>query len=540
MIPRYSRPDMVAVWAPETRFRIWFEIEAHALDAMAELGIVPKEAAAAVWERGAFEVERIDAIEAETRHDVIAFLTNVAEHVGDEARFLHQGMTSSDVLDTCLAVQLARASDILVADLDSLLEAIKRRAFEHKLTPTIGRSHGIHAEPVTFGMKLAQAYAEFERNRERLVAARADIATCAISGAVGTFANIDPAVEAHVADKMGLSIEPVSTQVIPRDRHAMFFATLGVLLAYMPTIALSNSVALNAISDTEKQFPAIRVFGTIGWIVAGLVVGIVLPGEAGQLLPGDAGNAERTAQPLYLAGAVSIAYGLYAFTLPKTPPRAEKGEASIGTLLGLDAIRTSDRSFWVLIICSTLMMIPFSFYNVYANPFLDDIGVTNPAATQTIGQVSEVGFLLMLPLFFRWIGIKGVLFVGMLAWAIRYVLFANGFDENGPIEPLIYLGLALHGVGFDFVFVAATIWVGKHFAAQASSRAQSFLALMTWGVGYLIGSNLANAVKGLSGTGGQPEWETFWLMPAGFAAVTALLFLILFRDRRGDPAPAAA
>ncbi|WP_404369913.1 adenylosuccinate lyase [Sphingomonas sp. MMS24-J45] len=237
MIPRYSRPDMVAIWTPEARFRIWFEIEAHATDALAELGVVPKEAAAAIWERGAFEVDRIDEIERETKHDVIAFLTNVAEHVGPEARFMHQGMTSSDVLDTCLSVQLARASDLLLADLDALLEVLKRRAIEHKMTPTIGRSHGIHAEPVTFGLKLAQAYAEFARNRARLVAARADIATCAISGAVGTFANIDPFVEAHVAEKMGLTIEPVSTQVIPRDRHAMFFATLAVIASSIERLA---------------------------------------------------------------------------------------------------------------------------------------------------------------------------------------------------------------------------------------------------------------------------------------------------------------
>ncbi len=313
---------------------------------------------------------------------------------------------------------------------------------------------------------------------------------------------------------------------IGADAGLMFLATLGVLLAFMPTIALSNSVALNALSDAERQFPAIRVFGTIGWIVAGLIVGFVLPGEA-----------ERTAQPLYLAGAVSILYGLYSFTLPRTPPQAEKGRASIGALLGLDAIRTSDRSFWVLIICSTLMMIPFSFYNVYANPYLDDIGMKNPAAVQTVGQVSEVGFLLLLPLFFRWIGIKGVLFIGMAAWAVRYVIFANGFTADGPIEPLIYLGLALHGVGFDFVFVAATIWVGTHFAAEARSRAQSFLALMTWGVGYLIGSNLANAVQVGTGEGG-PDWQSFWLMPAAFAAVTALIFLLLFRDRGGKAAAA--
>ena len=241
MIERYSRPDMVALWSAESRFRIWFEIEAHALDSMADLGTVPKSAAKAVWDWWAtnpiIDVPAIDAIEAVTKHDVIAFLTWVAEHVGDEARFLHQGMTSSDVLDTALAVQLARASDLLIADLDALLDVIKRRAFEHKMTPTIGRSHGIHAEPVTFGLKLAQAYAEFSRNRERLVAARTDIATCAISGAVGTFANIDPRVEAHVAAKMGLSVEPVSTQVIPRDRHAMFFATLGVIAGSVERLA---------------------------------------------------------------------------------------------------------------------------------------------------------------------------------------------------------------------------------------------------------------------------------------------------------------
>ncbi len=237
MVPRYSRPDMVAIWTPEARFKIWFEIEAHATDALAELGVVPKEAAAAIWEKGAFEVDRIDEIERETKHDVIAFLTNVAEHVGPEARFMHQGMTSSDVLDTCLAVQLAKASDILIADLDALLAVLERRAREHKMTPTIGRSHGIHAEPVTFGLKLAQAHAEFARNRARLVAARADVATCAISGAVGTFANIDPFVEKYVAGKLGLSVEPVSTQVIPRDRHAMFFATLGVIASSIERLA---------------------------------------------------------------------------------------------------------------------------------------------------------------------------------------------------------------------------------------------------------------------------------------------------------------
>ena len=241
MIPRYSRPAMVAIWEPETRFRIWFEIEAHACDALAELGVIPKSAAETIWAKGrdaTFDVGRIDAIERETKHDVIAFLTHLSEIVGPEARFVHQGMTSSDVLDTCLAVQLARASDILIADVDALLAALKHRAFEHKMTPTIGRSHGIHAEPVTFGLKLAQAYAEFARARARLVAARAEIATCALSGAVGTFANIDPRVEAHVAEALGLAVEPVSTQVIPRDRHAMFFATLGVVASSVERLAI--------------------------------------------------------------------------------------------------------------------------------------------------------------------------------------------------------------------------------------------------------------------------------------------------------------
>ena len=241
MVPRYSRPDMVAIWTPEARFRIWFEIEAHATDALAELGVVPKEAAAALWAwwntEPVIDVAAIDAIEAVTKHDVIAFLTWVADNVGEQARFMHQGMTSSDVLDTALAVQLAQASDLLIADIDALLVVLERRAREHKMTPTIGRSHGIHAEPVTFGLKLAQAHAEFARNRARLVAARADIATCAISGAVGTFANIDPAVEAHVAAKLGLTVEPVSTQVIPRDRHAMYFATLGVIASSIERLA---------------------------------------------------------------------------------------------------------------------------------------------------------------------------------------------------------------------------------------------------------------------------------------------------------------
>jgi len=241
MIPRYAREKMVAIWSPETKFRIWFEIEAHAADAMAELGTIPKSAAKTIWEKGGdaqFDVARIDEIEREVKHDVIAFLTHLAEIVGDDARFVHQGMTSSDVLDTCLSVQLTRASDLLIEDIDALLAALKRRALEHKFTPTIGRSHGIHAEPTTFGLKLAGFYSEFARARERLVLARKEIATCAISGAVGTFANINPSVEAHVAEKLGLAIEPISSQVIPRDRHAMFFATLGVIASSLERLAV--------------------------------------------------------------------------------------------------------------------------------------------------------------------------------------------------------------------------------------------------------------------------------------------------------------
>jgi adenylosuccinate lyase len=240
MIPRYSRPEMTAIWSPQTRFRIWFEIEAHACDALAEIGAIPKASAQAIWEKAGhvtFDVDRIDEIERVTKHDVIAFLTHLAEFIGPESRFVHQGLTSSDVLDTCLAVQLRRASDILIADVDLALEALKRRAFEHRLTPTIGRSHGIHAEPTTFGLKLAGAYAEFARARTRLVAAREEISTCAISGAVGTFANIDPRVEAHVAAKLGLKVEPISTQVIPRDRHAAFFAALGIVASSVERLA---------------------------------------------------------------------------------------------------------------------------------------------------------------------------------------------------------------------------------------------------------------------------------------------------------------
>lgn len=255
MIPRYARPEMVTIWEPETRFSIWLEIETHAMDAMADLGIVPAEAAKAVREKGAFDVDRIDEIEREVKHDVIAFLTSLAEHVGEEARFVHQGMTSSDVLDTCFNVQLTRASDILLADLDALLTALKTRAMEHKMTPCIGRSHAIHAEPTTFGLKLAQAYAEFERCKTRLLAAREEIAVCAISGAVGTFANIDPAVEAHVAKAMGLSIEPISTQVIPRDRHAMFFATLGVIASTMERLAVEiRHLQRTEVLEAEEYF----------------------------------------------------------------------------------------------------------------------------------------------------------------------------------------------------------------------------------------------------------------------------------------------
>ena len=259
MVPRYSRPEMTAIWTPENRFRIGFEIEAHATDALAELGVVPKDAAAALWTwwntNPAIDVAAIDAIEAVTKHDVIAFLTWVADNVGDQARFMHQGMTSSDVLDTALAVQLAQAADILIADLDKLLGVLKTRAIEHKMTPTIGRSHGIHAEPVTFGLKLAQAYAEFDRCRTRLIAARADIATCAISGAVGTFANIDPSVEEHVAAKLGLSVEPVSTQVIPRDRHAMFFATLGVIASSIERLATEvRHLQRTEVLEAEEYF----------------------------------------------------------------------------------------------------------------------------------------------------------------------------------------------------------------------------------------------------------------------------------------------
>src|ERR1700761_3249990 len=258
MIPRYAREQMVSIWSPETKFRIWFEIEAHATDKLAELGVVPKEAAAKIWEKGRdakFDVARIDAIEAEVKHDVIAFLTHLSEIVGPEARFVHQGMTSSDVLDTCLNVQLARAADLLIADTDALLAALKKRAMEYKLTPTIGRSHGIHAEPTTFGVKLAGFYAEFARARARLVPARAEIATCAISGSVGTFANIDPKVEEYVAQKMNLAVEPVSSQVIPRDRHAAYFAALGVVASSLERLAVEiRHLQRTEVLEAEEYF----------------------------------------------------------------------------------------------------------------------------------------------------------------------------------------------------------------------------------------------------------------------------------------------
>jgi adenylosuccinate lyase len=257
MIPRYSNPEMAAIWSAESRYQIWLEIETLATDAQASLGVVPEAAAAAIRARGAFDIERIDAIEAKVKHDVIAFLTNVAEHVGEPARFLHLGMTSSDVLDTCFAVQLARAADLLLADLDKVLAALRRRAIEHKQTLCIGRSHGVHAEPTSFGLKLAGHYAEFARGRERLVAARREIATAKISGAVGTFANIDPSVEAYVAAKLGLMPEPVSTQVIPRDRHAMFFATLGVIASSIERLAIEiRHLQRTEVREAEEYFSA--------------------------------------------------------------------------------------------------------------------------------------------------------------------------------------------------------------------------------------------------------------------------------------------
>ena len=255
MIPRYSRPEMARIWEPEAKFRIWLEIETYAAEAMAELGQIPKEAAEAVKKRGGFDIARIDEIEREVKHDVIAFLTSVAEHVGPEARFLHAGLTSSDVLDTCFNVQLVEAADILIADIDALLAALKARAFEHKNTPTIGRSHGVHAEPTTFGLKLAELYAEFVRAKERMLRAREEVGTCAISGAVGTFAHVDPRVEAYVAKKLGLKVEPVSTQVIPRDRHAIYFATLAVVASSVERLATEiRHLQRTEVLEAEEYF----------------------------------------------------------------------------------------------------------------------------------------------------------------------------------------------------------------------------------------------------------------------------------------------
>ena len=304
------------------------------------------------------------------------------------------------------------------------------------------------------------------------------------------------------------------------DAGVMFAATLGVLLCYMPTIALSNTVAFAAMTNGERQFPAVRVFGTLGWIVGGILVGQVL-------------HAEQTALPIQIAGGASLLYGLYAFTLPNAPPRAKEGKVSAVSLLGLDALKTGDKSFWTLIICSLLLMIPVAFYHAYANTFLVEVGVDAAATVQAIGQVSEVGFLLLLPLFFRWVGMKGVLLIGMVAWAVRYVLFANGFDATGPIMPLLLGGLVLHGICFDFFLVAGTIWVDKHFPPETRARAQSFLALVTWGVGSVIGSLLANQIyvsNTLSPT--EHDWRTIWLIPAALSATVAVAFLLSFRDRK--------
>lgn len=303
------------------------------------------------------------------------------------------------------------------------------------------------------------------------------------------------------------------------DPGLVFALTLGVLLAYMPTLALSNAIAFAAMTDTAKEFPAIRVLGTIGWIVAGLLVGWL--------------GAEETALPLRMAAGVSVLYGLYAFTLPATPPAAGSDRAGIAGLLGLDAIKGGDRSFWALIGCSLLLMIPLSFYYAYANPFLVGVGVGAAAGVQTIGQVSEVGFLLLLPLFLRWFGMKTVLLVGMLAWTARYALFAFGFDAGGPHMPMLLVALALHGVCFDFFLVAGQIWVDQRFPTETRGRAQSFLALVTWGVGSIIGSLLANAVyvAHSGGTNGQEvDWTGFWMIPSALAALVAVVFALSFRD----------
>ncbi|MGJ0239452.1 MFS transporter [Novosphingobium fluoreni] len=313
------------------------------------------------------------------------------------------------------------------------------------------------------------------------------------------------------------------------DPALVFTLTLAALAAYMPTLALSNTIAFHALSDTERQFPAIRVVGTIGWIIAGLIVGWL--------------GAEQTTLPLRLAAAASALHGLYAFTLPTVPPSAGSGRAGITGILGLDAVRHGDRSFWSLIVCSLLLMIPLSFYYAYANPFLVTLGVNAAAGLQTIGQVSEVGLLLLLPLFLRWLGIKAVLLLGMLAWTARYGLFALGFDSVGPHMPMLLPALALHGVCFDFFLVAGQIWVDKRFPSETRGRAQSFLTLVTWGVGSIIGSLLANATYVAHSRPGQAgagvtvvDWTGFWLIPSAMAAMVGVAFALSFRNTAAMPA----
>ena len=328
----------------------------------------------------------------------------------------------------------------------------------------------------------------------------------------------------HLAGGVALLLLPFAGS----DPTAMFLAALFALGCYMPTIALSNTIAFNALDDSERQFPAIRVLGTVGWIVAGLIVGVGLHGEA-------------TALPIRLAGAASLLYGAYSFTLPTLAPRAGAPRPTAASLLGLDAIGAMrDRSFWVLIGCSLLLMLPLSFYYAYANPFLTDIGVPAAAAVQTIGQVSEVGFLLALPLFFRWVGIKGVLLLGMAGWALRYLLFAHGFTAAGAIMPVVIVALALHGVCFDFFFVAGQIYVDKRFPPQTRNRAQSFLALVTWGVGSVAGSLIANGVYVAGTHGAAHDWRAIWTAPAVLAVATAVIFALCFRERAAAPAGAPA
>lgn len=312
----------------------------------------------------------------------------------------------------------------------------------------------------------------------------------------------------------------LALSLVGADPAVMFVAALGVMLCYMPTIALSNAVAFNVLDDTEKQFPAIRVWGTLGWILGGLLVGRLL-------------HAEQTATPIRIAAAASLAYGLYCFTLPDTPPRARGTKTNVLSLLGLDVIgAVRDRSFWILIGCSLLLMIPLSFYYAYTNAFLVEVGVQSAAAVQTLGQVSEIGFLLLLPVFFRYFGIKWVLLIGMLAWAARYVLFAHGYGPAGPVMPALLVGLALHGVCFDFFFVAGQIYVDKRFPPETRGRAQSFLSLVTWGVGSVIGGVVANAVYVANTHGGAHDWRYVWVAPAVLALVVALIFALAFKDRR--------